>query len=47
MIDVKERLEKDLWQLEEMTENAPVAIKPVIPIKRRVVRKRAPKKLNY
>ncbi len=42
--NIKERLEKDLWQLEDLAENA-VSVKPQ-PKVRRVVRKRAPKKFS-
>lgn len=44
---VKQKIEKDLWQLEDLTDASlkAVAATPA-PIKRRVVRKTAPKKLK-
>jgi len=48
MAEVRERLEENLWQLEDLAKNAAV-LRPQIepkPIKRRVVRKKAPRKLN-
>ncbi len=48
MAEVKERLEENLWQLEDLAKSAAASL-PVIepkPIKRRMVRKRAPKKLQ-
>jgi hypothetical protein len=45
---VKERLEENLWQLENLAKNEAglsASIEPK-PIKRRVVRKKAPRKLN-
>lgn len=48
MSQVKERLEDNLWQLEDLAKDAAVsqvATEPK-PIKRRVVRKKAPKKLS-
>ena len=46
MSNIKDRLEKDLWQLEDIAQTAEVEVKAVVPIKRKVVRKRAPKKIN-
>jgi hypothetical protein len=48
MAQVKEHLEENLWQLENLAKSEAV-FQPVVepkPIKRRVVRKRAPKKLS-
>lgn len=48
MADIKDRLEEDLWKLEDLAKIAPVEVKvltPIVPIKRKVIRKRAPKKL--
>jgi hypothetical protein len=48
MSRVKEHLEENLWQLEDLAKSSQI-VEPVIepkPIKRRVVRKRAPKKLQ-
>lgn len=48
MAEVKQRLESNLWQLEDLAETAAtsqLAPDPK-PIKRRVVRKKAPKKLS-
>ena len=48
MAQVREHLEENLWQLEDLAKTAEV-FKPVVepkPIKRRVVRKKAPKKIN-
>lgn len=48
MAQVKEHLEENLWQLEDLAKSAAVsrAVVEPKPIKRRVVRKHAPKKLN-
>ena len=46
MSDIKERLEQDLWQLEDLTQTAAKDIQKISPVKRKVVRKKAPKKLN-
>lgn len=43
---VKQRLEKDLWQLEDLAKVKLTAQNQAEPKVRRVVRKRAPKKLN-
>jgi len=46
--EVRERLEENLWQLEKLAQRG-AAFTPAIepkPIKRRVVRKKAPKKIN-
>jgi hypothetical protein len=48
MAEVKERLEENLWQLEKLAQKGAgftPAVEPK-PIKRRVVRKKAPRKLN-
>lgn len=46
MLAVKEKLEKDLWELEDLTQVSQTPSVYVEPVKRKVVRKRAPKKLN-
>lgn len=43
---IRHRLENDLWQLEDLAKTTVRSQAPAIPIKRKVVRKRAPKKLN-
>jgi hypothetical protein len=43
---VRERLEKDLWQLEDLATETLVRTVSPKPIKRRIVRKKAPKKLK-
>jgi hypothetical protein len=48
MAEVRERLEENLWQLEDLAQSPPIyqpSVSPE-PIKRRAVRKKAPKKLN-
>jgi hypothetical protein len=44
MYAIKDRLEKDLWELENLTNVTEAEVKIIEPIKRKVVRKKAPKK---
>jgi hypothetical protein len=44
--DAQKRLEADMWHLEGLTNTIPAAITSPEPIKRKIVRKRAPRKLT-
>lgn len=46
MSHIKERLETDLWQLEDLAKTSLSQVSSPVPIKRKIVRKAAPKKLK-